>query len=165
MNELKIKLSGAKKLNPTVLIDGKPVKLKKNRFGSYEATYLTEKSEVELSIHRLLELSSPLWWLWGLLFWLISFFGLLDIPYPKNCTMIDCNLQLKLNSNTNFEAKFLTNTSEKALEYTCDSEVIERKNEFYVDKKIKTRRRLTVLFKTLSLFVLIIVALILITNK
>lgn len=164
MNELTIKLSNTKHLSPTMIIDGKPVKFKKNKFGSLESTVMTEKNTVEFYIYSFLELSSPYWWLWNLLFWFISFFGLFDVPYSKNYTRINCKFTINLKENTKFEGNFLRTNSQKALEYTCDSEVIETTNNYFIDEKVKTRRKLTILLRVFGIIALVVCGIILIVE-
>lgn len=77
MNTVNIKLTGVNsKFNPIVKIDDNVINLKKNSFGSFDATYETDKNEIEITIFRYLELKSRLWWLYALFSFIISIFGI-----------------------------------------------------------------------------------------
>ena len=77
MNDVKIKLIGvSNKVKPIVMIDGQRVNYKKNEFEGYDLNYQTEKEEIEVEIYRYLELKGKLWWLYALISFIVSIFGI-----------------------------------------------------------------------------------------
>jgi len=156
MNTLNLKLVNTANINPTIFVDGKKVKFKKNNFGSIVAETQTDKNEVELSIYKFLELSSPLWWLWAIIYYIVGLFGIFDVFYPKNCYSIDCKVKVKLNStNCKLDISFGSISGEKAIEYSpSNCEVEELKNEFYLDKTAKNRRKILLVTKIISWFII-----------
>lgn len=149
MNNLSLKLVNAGSFNPTILIDGKTVKQKKNKYGSYEINYSTANSKAEIRVYRYLELGGKLWPLMSLLFFVISVFGIFDIPYSKKSVVLDCCFNVDLSENT--KVKFTFNDpakTEKAITIESESNVQEIKNIFYVDKKVDLRRKILMIVKT-----------------
>ena len=61
MNTLSLKISGCPRGHASVLIDGKKPKLKFNQYGNFEGTYTTDKSSIELSVYKYLEINGKLW--------------------------------------------------------------------------------------------------------
>lgn len=86
MNEVLIRVSGALYNNADVLVNGKREKFNSNGRGSYELKVETDNN-TEIQIVRNHELLSPLWLLWGLLFFVISCFGIFDVPYSKKSAL------------------------------------------------------------------------------
>lgn len=144
MKELSIKIKGAKKLNPIVEVDGKTVLLTKNQYGNYEGKLSIEKESVRIKVYRVLELSSPLWLLKSIFYFLISIFGLLDTMKEKNFTVIDCDLTLNLANADTFSLELTSRMQNngKAFEITSNGSVQENNNICFVDTRAKKRNRL-----------------------
>ena len=166
MNTLNLKLVNTANINPTIFVDDKQIKFKKNSFGSIIAQTQTDKNEVELSIYKFLELSSPLWWFWGIIYYIVGILGIFDVFYPKNCFAINCKIKVKLNStNSKLDISFGSITGDKAIEYMpTDCEIEEIKNEFYLDKTAKKRRSILLITKIISWFVIPIVGMFIYMN-
>lgn len=160
MKSLNLKLVGINsKFKPLVSIDGKLINLKKNKYGSYESNYETEKDAVEISVNRELELKSKLWWLYSLITFIISVFGILEPAYDRKCIMTDCKFNVKLNDTNDVKMRFNPLTSQgKAIELETQNEYSEEKNEYFVDKQVKKRRKISILFKVLVWIAIIILA-------
>lgn len=167
MKTINLKISGlSSKLNPIVKIDDSVIKGKKNEFGSYEASYETEKDEVEISISRNLELNSKLWWLYSLISFIVSIFGIFEPPYDRKNIVVDCKFVVKLNDINEIKIKFNSMAKQgKAVEIETQNEFNEIKNEYYVDKKAKTKRNIITLIKILIWLVLIIGIIFFISEK
>ena len=73
------------KVIPNIYVDGQVIKCKKNDFGSYEAALQTEKDEIQISFSRELELKGRLWWLYALISFIVSVFGIFEPPYDRKC--------------------------------------------------------------------------------
>ena len=167
MKSVNLKVMGINsKIIPTFKINNEIVKFKKNEFDSYETTYQTDKDEIELTISRNLELASKLWWLYALISFIVSIFGIFEPPYDKKNIVIDCKFKIKLNEFNEIKLTFNSlATNGRALEINTLNEYEEIKNEYFVDKKLKMRWIFLLIFKLLIWIVLIIVAIYLIINK
>lgn len=125
---------------PNIIIDGQPVKCKKNEFGSFEVDYQTDKEEVELDISRELELKAKLWWLYALISFFVSLFGIFEPFYDRKCITLDCLYKIKLKDINEIKVKFNTLSSQgRAVEIETENQYEELKNEYHVDKIAKRR--------------------------
>ena len=156
MNKLNLKLINVVNLSPTILVDNKKVKPKKNQFGSYAITHETEKDEVEIKIFKYLEINGKLWFLMGMIFFIISIFGILDYRLDRKCIIIDCCLKIKLNENTNAELKFNSFVSSgEAYTIKTDAQVEQISNRYFVDTQAKKRVKILIITKLLCWVALI----------
>lgn len=167
MKSVNLKVMGINsKIIPTFKINNEIVKFKKNEFDSYETTYQTDKDEIELTVSRNLELASKFWWLYALISFIVSIFGIFEPPYDKKNIVIDCKFKIKLNEFNEIKLTFNSlTTNGKAVEINTLNEYEEIKNEFYVDKKLKIRWILLLVSKILIWIALIIVIVFLVKNK
>lgn len=149
MRTVNLKFVGVNsKFIPNIYVDNEYVKCKKNEFGSYEATIQTEKDEIEVGFTRELELKSKLWWLYALLSFIVSIFGIFEPPYDRKCISMECLFKVKLNDENNIKVKFNTmTTSGKACEIETTNSFEEIKNEYNVDKVAKRRWILLLVIK------------------
>ena len=141
MNSVKLKLVGINsKLIPNIFIDDQYVKCKKNEFGSYETDFQTEKDEIKIAFSRELELKSKLWWLYAILSFIVSVFGIFNPPYDRKCISMDCSFIVKLKDVNNINIKFNSlSSSGRAVEVETETSFEEIKNEYTVDKIAKIR--------------------------
>lgn len=141
MNSVKLKLVGINsKLIPNIFIDDQYVKCKKNEFGSYETDFQTEKDEIKIAFSRELELKSKLWWLYAILSFILSVFGIFNPPYDRKCISMDCSFIIKLKDVNNINIKFNSlSSSGRAVEVETETSFEEIKNEYTVDKIAKRR--------------------------
>ncbi|HJD05895.1 MAG TPA: hypothetical protein IAB72_03385 [Candidatus Onthoplasma faecipullorum] len=141
MNSVKLKLVGINsKLIPNIFIDDQYVKCKKNEFGSYETDFQTEKDEIKIAFSRELELKSKLWWLYAILSFIVSVFGIFNPPYDRKCISMDCSFIVKLKDVNNINIKFNSlSSSGRAVEVETETSFEEIKNEYTVDKIAKRR--------------------------
>ena len=141
MNSVKLKLVRINsKLIPNIFIDDQYVKCKKNEFGSYETDFQTEKDEIKIAFSRELELKSKLWWLYAILSFIVSVFGIFNPPYDRKCISMDCSFIVKLKDVNNINIKFNSlSSSGRAVEVETETSFEEIKNEYTVDKIAKRR--------------------------
>lgn len=141
MNSVKLKLVGINsKLIPNIFIDDQYVKCKKNEFGSYETDFQTEKDEIKIAFSRELELKSKLWWLYAILSFIVSVFGIFNPPYDRKCISMDCSFIVKLKDVNIINIKFNSlSSSGRAVEVETETSFEEIKNEYTVDKIAKRR--------------------------
>ena len=157
MNEVNIKVTGGIKLNPIIFVDGKQLKVKKNQFGSLQATYTTDKDTIELSICKYLELSGKFWFLFAILFFIISIFGILNPFYDRKCIVIDSQHIIKLKEKNDVNIIFKNMVDQ--------GQAVEIKNIYYVDKKVKKRWIILIVTEVCVWVALIITAITLLATK
>lgn len=171
MKNIKLKIKGYGALKPTVKVDGKQMKFKKNEFGSFESQVQTDKDKVQIEIYRYLEINSRLWWLTQIFFFIISIFGILDPLKEKNCVVIDYKSELDLTNVESASVDLAINTAKndgKAIELKSEAPCVEQTNEFYVDNKAKKRVKImkfVKLFVFLACVAIVITALVLTFTK
>ena len=167
MNSVKLKLVGINsKLIPNIFIDDQYVKCKKNEFGSYETDFQTEKDEIKIAFSRELELKSKLWWLYAILSFIVSVFGIFNPPYDRKCISMDCSFIVKLKDVNNINIKFNSlSSSGKAVEVETETSFEEIKNEYTVDKIAKRRWIILLIARILAWIGIAIFAGWLIANK
>lgn len=162
MNTLKLKISGCPKGQATVLVDNQKFKAKRNNYGNIEGTFQTEKSSVEISIYKYLEINGKLWVLMSLIFFVISLFGILEPRYDKHCIVYAYKIKVDLNETS--EVKLALNgysNNGRAFEISTECQNQELTNIYYVDNKAKKRLKImkvVKIFMWIGLIVGIIVA-------
>lgn len=144
MRTLNLRVRGYKNVSPVVKIDGKLIKLKKNKFGSYGIDYETEQDKVEVTIYKYLEINGKLWWLLTPLFFIISIFGLLDPLRDGKPIVVDGRFVIDMTSSENRKVDLVlerfAEEEGKAFSIEGDLKVEEIANSYFVDKKAKTRQ-------------------------
>ncbi len=157
MNKLNIKLIGVNSKGlPDVFADGLSVKCSKNNFGSLDAEVQTEKNEVEIEIIKEPELKGKFWWLYAIISFVLSIFGIFEPPYDKKCIALNCKFRIKL-CNTGLKninavkLKFNTNSSQgRAAEIETENEFEEITNQYSVDQTVKKRRKIVILGRIIA---------------
>ena len=164
MKTVNIKLSGLNpKMRPILVVNGETVQCKKNEFGSYDAVYQTDKEEAIIEVYRNLELTNRLWWLYAIISFLISVFGLLNPWYDRKCIDLQCKYIVRLKEKNDVNIKFYAlSTQGKASEIETALECFEVKNEYFVNKTAKKRRRWYQIIKAVCLIALVVVMVVII---
>ena len=166
MKTLNLTLKNAKNLSPTILVDDKPLKFKKNSFGTYCAQYQTEKDEVSVVIQKYQELSGKFWFLMSILFFIISVFGIFDIKMSKRSIVINSKFNVKLeNDITNFNATINDACGDKGVIYNCNGVVEEVVNTCYEDEVVKKRKKILLATKILLWLALVVVVVCFVVKK
>ena len=168
MKTLNLKLTGlSAKARPIIKVDGEILQAKKNDFGSFEASLQTEKTAVEIEIARENELLAKFWWLYALISFLVSIFGIFEPPYDRKCIVIDYKTVVQLGEgNSELTIKFNNlSSSGRACEIETSCQIEEVANEYRVDKKAKTRWRIILAVKILFWIAAAILIGILISKK
>lgn len=146
MKALTLKIKGAsKRLRPTVEVDGKVVRLKRNQFGNFEGQVNVDKDKFDIRISRFLEINSRLWFLKSIFYFLISIFGIFDSRKEKSSVLLDCHFSIDMSARDSGMVELKLNslrTQGRACDITSDCTVIENKNELFVDSRTKKRIKL-----------------------
>ena len=156
MNELTIKMNIAHMPGATVVANGTEVKFKKKDGGLYEGTVPVEESACTLEIFSYSEYGGKLWWLYSLLFFIVSCFGIFDVPYGDG-TRIRYKTTLTLSANSEVNIRFNPSiVGKKAVELTTSANSEEESNEYYEDEQIKKRRKIMKIVKALTWVAIIV---------
>lgn len=140
MKTINLSISGAIIKDAVVAVDGNVLRFKKQKGGERTCTYTTEKDSAELTVTRANELGGKLWFLWAMLFFIISVFGIFNSKYDKRGTEINYKSRLTLGETTSVNLKFNRfKNGERAIECTSDNEVAEEENAYSQDTKTKKR--------------------------
>ena len=139
MNCLNLKFSSEFKKNMCVFADDKPIKLKS---GSKPIKYMTEKEIVKVRVVRLNAFYGKHWFWWQLLFYIISFFGIFNPNKSKDFWNVDCEYEIKLSENTNFEIGFkFVKGSGKEIFVKTNAEYTAKKELCIKDDEAKQRQK------------------------
>ena len=152
MNELTIKMSKKNMPNAAVVVNGSEVKFKKGKDGLYESKLPIEQSDdtCTLEIFTFSEYGGKLWWLFSLLFFVISCFGIFDASYGK-CITLRYKTTLKLSENTQVMLRFNTMLEgKKAVELDTNVSSEEEVNGYFLDETLKKHRKIMKLVKALT---------------
>ena len=160
MRTLNLKIQGTQGLKPHIMIDGKTVHYKRNKFKNIEITHETEKDSIEVSVSNILEILGPCWWLVQMAFFVISLFGILNPKLEKLCYELNYKAKINLLEGENdILVKFLPSETQVM---QCDNENVEvLLSECTVSEEAKKRNKILKISKILS-WLLLIVAILLI---
>lgn len=149
MNKLTFKVMNPQP-NIWVSVDNKDVIAKRDKNGHDEYVYESEKSSVDVTLYKYLEVNSPLYMLWQIFFFIISVFGIFNKRLDKKCVVLKYRATINLDADTKIIARINTNYKEtKALSIETSAEVVEQENLREVDKNAKKRLKLLKIIKLL----------------
>ena len=166
MNKLNFKFKGGKLRDLLIHIDDNQVILKKSKFNALEGSYETENTAVNIKIFRCLEVQSRFWFLWQMLFFFVSIFGIFDRRLDKKCLVLDAEFNVAVDENTNIEFALDYLTKDRVLTYNSTGTVTEIKNMSYIDTKAKKRLKalkLTKIFTTIGCAFVAVLLIVLLT--
>lgn len=160
MNNLTLVLTSKLKPFTDIFIDGNIVKPKKIK-GKYTIQYSTENTTVELGIKRYSFFQT--WWcyLFDLIFFVFSFFGIFDSYFARHCYRTYCKIKLDVQEQTFVKLKVLPPKKNKAVAIIESQLNYEQIENIYLIDKTARRRKIILIFLKLFTFIASIVALIL----
>ncbi len=146
MKQVNVKFFGFNAERYGVFVDGEHVEAKRDKSGSIEFGFTTEKETVDFQVIKYLEINGPLWFLFSLLFFFVGIFGIFSPRYGAKCIVMDYRLNLTPVKDVNKVAiRFMSplvngkKVSGKVATVESDCEVQEIANEYYVDEKARKR--------------------------
>ncbi|MDE7087632.1 MAG: hypothetical protein K2O67_05520 [Clostridia bacterium] len=149
-----------------VYADGKQIELEKNATGGLIGQYCTEKDTAEIIVSKVPEVACRFWFLWAMLFFIISCFGIFNSRYEKKGHTVQYRASVKLNTITNMRLEFnLLAEGQRAVSCGSDGEVEEYENIFYTDLKAKKRFKLLTLAEVFLWLALIAILAVVIVKK
>lgn len=163
MNRLVLKYAGYSAGKAHVSVDGQIVKFDKKG----ECAFETEKQAVTVRVFNVLEAASPSYYLWSLLYFFVSFFGIFDSYRDFKCRRIEAEFIVRLSGETRVTMRnraFNKKGESEAVSIECDGGCEVVKNAQFVDKAAR-RRTLVMTAVRMLLFVgAVVLAVVLITN-
>lgn len=164
MREVEIKLTGQQIIGDTVIkIDDKPVKFKKNKFGSLVCKYQTESDKINIKVFRTLDVGGIFWFLTQIFFFLISIFGIFDVHHKERCLVIDFESEFELKEENKITLQVNSpreNEGAISIETSLISQVVS--NKYYLDtnaKKLLKYLKFTKIFLILAIVIIAIIVL------
>jgi len=166
MTKLDLEFVGLKDLEGCITVDGKYVKIKKNKQKEYTCNIETDKKQVEVVVYKSHNYYGKNWFWWNLLYFIISIFGIFDARQDKKCLVVDARLTI----STEQDAKVILRRQDfedggKVMEIETSSQFEETKNIQYYDKEAKARHKKMKKFKiattiiSLALIIVLIIVL------
>lgn len=153
MSEFTVRISNTLYDTADIKINGKRQKFSKNGRGSYELKVEAD-GNAEIALTRNHELLSPMWLLWGLLFFFVSCFGIFDVPYRKTSAL---TCRVNVTPGAGGVVQFTPNLKKdgKGVLVESDNCVVEELENSLDDKIIKKRRKTLRIIKLLLWLALI----------
>ena len=142
MNKLNLKLMNPQENQIFCTINDEIIKFKKDKSGHAVYEHQTEDQSVEIRVFKYLEVNSPLYFLWQILFFFVSIFGVFNKPLDKHCIVVEYKAKINLKEETNVKIKlnFLPQKKIGAV-VESDTEIFEETNRVFVDKEAKKRKK------------------------
>lgn len=169
LNTLNLKITNVANFKPTIYVDDKMLKYKRDNFGGLTTTYKTEKTSVKVEIKKLYDINGPLWFLTSLFFFVISIFGIFDLKPDKKCYSVVASFNINVTKNCNLKIKFKprSQSSEQAFELEqTDCEITgETGNKYFVDEVAKKRYKIMRIVKICCWVALFIVIALIVLKK
>lgn len=140
MTKLDLEFVGLKNMEGCIIVDGKYVKLKKNKSKTYSCSVETDKKQVDVVIYKSHNYNGKNWFWWNLLYFVISVFGLFDIRSDKKCVVIDGRFSISTEQDTKAVIRRLDFEDRgKVVAIETSAQFEETKNIQYYDKEAKAR--------------------------
>lgn len=167
MKVIKLEIAGNTKFEPEVLIDGKKYGYKKDKYNHRIYTIETDKNELDLQICKWHEEESDIHWLFSIIFFIISLFGIFDIRDSKNANSLKFKSKIRLDdSKQEYHSKIVLAAFQKdqiALDIQGDLLIEDNDtNKYFIDQSVLYRKEKNKKIKKyifLSIFLLVIVML------
>ncbi len=149
MNNITLKVRGATK-NSLIFLDDKLIKTKRDSFGNKVFKGQTSKNEISLKIYKVQELTLKNWWLYEILYFILSIFGLFDYRAKTGFYDVTYEANITLKENSELEMSF-DRKSENAFQIKqTNIELNEKENKKEQNLKAKKRFKWTIVCKVLA---------------
>ncbi len=158
MNTLNLKVGRMIK-GCRVYVDGRQIALKRNKDGTLGGVYTTDRDEAEVTVVKLGEFGGSLWFIWAMLFFVISCFGIFNAHYDRRNITVNYRSVVRLSGQNCLRLEFNNfNEGQPALAYQSDCPVEIETNLFGLDRQAAKRRKILTwieVFMWLALIVLV----------
>ena len=164
MKELIIDVWGKFKTKPIVTIDGQRVEYERRDGGAYRIYHTSDKDKVTVRVIKILEINCKNWFLWHLLYFFISVFGLFDIRSDRKCIVYDLSFEAELiRQKTTLSVRILRPKKKGvAADIKGDTNIAVKENSFRVDKAARRKVLIFGLLKLVALAAIVALAICLI---
>ncbi|MGN0772080.1 MAG: hypothetical protein ACI4MI_05800 [Christensenellales bacterium] len=161
MSTITIKIKAQKKYALQVRADGKVVKGKKDKSGFSVYTFDSNDTQSIVEICNVNELSSPLWWLWSIFYFIISLLGIFDPGYGNNYFDVRCKFAVDCTHDGIVEVRVgMSDNGVRRNVWRSDSRVREIENEFCKNEKIAKRIKLNKILKVVLWVAIVAIAIV-----
>jgi len=147
MSTVNLKFANFSNYLPIIEVNGEEISYKKNQYGLIETHVESSNKPIEVKITKIFEVNGPLWFLYSMIFFVISIFGIFDNKAPKN--FFSMTSTFYINPQDNCDVKFILQKrikDAKAVEIeSSNCEITEKDNQFIFDSNAKKR------YKTLKI--------------
>lgn len=140
MNKLVLKLMNPQHNGTIVYVDNKIITPQKDKNGHEIYEYETNGSTVDVSLYKYLEVNSPAYFLWQILFFFVSIFGIFDKRPDKGCVILKYHSTITLDGGTEIIMRVNKNKKDvTAVQLEGAQHVVEHENIRMTDKKAKKK--------------------------
>ena len=165
MNTFRLNISGALGFDPVVSMDGKLVRVERDRVGNRFCTYSTQADTVRVAIGRYFETRVRGWFWLALLFFVLGLFGLIAPGYTRRCMSVDCQFDIGVAGNAAANVRFgPAQDGVRAAAIETARPVSEIANRFYFDRRAKRRASLLILVRIVLFVAAVITSIVLIVG-
>lgn len=149
-----------------VYADGRQIALKRNKDGTFGGVYTTENDEAEITVVKLSEFGGKLWFLWAMLFFVISCFGIFNAHYDGRYITVNYRSVVKLSGQNSLRLEFnVFSEGQPALMAQSDCPTENSVNLFGLDKQARKRRKILTWIEVLLWIALIVIVAITVIKK
>lgn len=149
-----------------VYADGRQIALKRNKDGTFGGVYTTDRDEAEVTVVKLSEFGCKLWFLWAMLFFVISCFGIFNAHYDNPYITVNYRSAVKLGGQNSLRLEFNGFAEgQPALAQQSDCPIENSVNIFGLDKQAKKRRKIVILTEVFLWLALIVIVAIIVIKK
>lgn len=133
-----------------IFLDGKYFKPKKVKNQHPVIEYETENNTVELTLKKYSHLSTRLWVLQEIFFFIISIFGILDKKFGNYFYKEHCKIIINVSTETKTTIRFNPPLAGKpVVSFKGDCEITEVENIYELDKELKRKNKILKFIKFL----------------
>lgn len=160
MNRLIVKYAGYSTNKAYVAVDGQTLKFDKKG----ECAFETEKPAVTVSVFNVLEAASPSYYLWSILYFFVSVFGIFDSYRDFKCRRIEAEFIVRLSGENRITLRnraFNKKGESEGVSVECDCDCETVRNSQFTDKAAR-RRTLIMTAVRIAMFIGIIALIIVI---
>ena len=100
MRNIEFIVNGKHKSLSNFYVNGKKMTLVDRPDGMRSAFAQVDGDRADCVIYKTHEYGGKLWWLFNILYYIISVFGIFDIKQDKSCSVVDCRFRLNLTQDT-----------------------------------------------------------------
>lgn len=155
MAVVEFELIGLNESVESIIVDGKSPKVNGNGKGNKCFSIETNKDCIDLIIYKTHYYVGVFWFLWEMLYFIISIFGIFDMYRDKRCLVIDCRYTIAVNNDMKVTLKRVKFENYGLyLEVLGDLDAKEHSNIQYFDEKAQKRHKI---MKRIKLVIIIAV--------